>query len=405
VDIRDSRKSLRLLESHTNPSLDVFEQIFLTFGGVYANSLEEIVQSLLRGRIGLFSEDGLTILMLELLRPQISRAISPPQTESVLQSSFDAFTEDVKTNISILRSKITANDLIVNSYSAGAFNPRQISICYIKSKTPKKLVTQIQSLLEQNKNTEIENIQDLTNLLGLPKYSLVPPSQSSEIPLESKRHLMQGRIVIFLDHHPFAMAMPGFVSDLWSMQADRNYPYLYMITLRCIRIMGLFVSLLAPGLYVALVAVNPEVLRIQLALSVALSREGVPYPALVETLLMLGILEMIIEASIRLPKSIGPTTTMVGGIILGQAVVQAKLVSNLLIIILAATTIANFTLVSYQNAFMIRILKYVILLISAAYGMLGTLVGVVWICFYLSSMTAFQYPYVNSSLKSGGSNE
>lgn len=114
------------------------------------------------------------------------------------------------------------------------------------------------------------------------------------------------------------MAMPGFVTDLWSMQGDRNYPFVYMITIRMVRILGLFVSLLAPGLYVALVAVNPEVLRIQLALSVALSREGVPYPALVEALFMLGILEMVVEASIRLPKSIGPTTTMVGELYLAK---------------------------------------------------------------------------------------
>ncbi|MGO4346594.1 spore germination protein [Paenibacillus sp. MCAF9] len=405
VNINESRNSLLLLEPYSNESIDVFDQIFSTFGGAYVKSLDEIAQSLLRGRIGLFSEDGSTILMLNLLHPQISRPISPPLTESVLLSSFDAFTEDINTNISLLRSKITANHLILSTYSIGSFNPRQISLFYIKNKSQKKFINHINSLLEKHKGTEIESIQDLSKMLGLPKYSLVPPFLSTELPSESVRHLMEGRIIIFLDHHPFAMAMPGFVTDLWSMQGDRNYPYIYMITMRMVRILGLFVSLLAPGLYVALVAVNPEVLRIQLALSVALSREGVPYPALVEALFMLGILEMVIEASIRLPKSIGPTTTMVGGIILGQAVVQAKLVSNLLIIILAATTIANFTLVSYQNAYLIRILKYVILLISAVYGLLGTLVGVVWICFYLSSMTTFHYPYVNSSIKSGGSNE
>jgi hypothetical protein len=186
---------------------------------------------------------------------------------------------------------------------------------------------------------------------------------------------------------------------MFTVENYRNFPLPLMITIRVIRVIGVLATLLIPGLYVALVAVNPEVLRIEMALSIAQSRQGVPYPALVEIILMLIILELILEASVRLPKSIGPTVTMVGGIILGQAIVDAQLVSNLLIIILAATTIANFTIVGVQNSLSIRLFKYLIVLLAAIYGVLGILAGILFVTAYLASLTTFGISYLNLNLK------
>jgi hypothetical protein len=191
---------------------------------------------------------------------------------------------------------------------------------------------------------------------------------------------------------------------MFAIENDRNFPLPIMFAIRIIRIIGILVTLISPGLYVALVSVNPEVLQIQLALSVAQSREGVPYPALVEIILMLVILELILEASVRLPKSIGPTITMVGGIILGQAAVEAKLVSNLLIIILAATTIANSTIVGFQNAVSIRLFKYAIVLLAAIFGILGLVAGLVFIGAYLASLNTYGKSYLYLNVKGNESN-
>ncbi|TXK85678.1 spore germination protein [Paenibacillus sp. N3.4] len=144
-------------------------------------------------------------------------------------------------------------------------------------------------------------------------------------------------------------------------------------------------------------------MRIQLAVSITNSREGVPYPVLVELMLMLFIIEMVIEASIRLPKSIGPTITMIGGIILGQAVVQARLVSYFLIIVVAGSTIAHFTMGTYMNTVSIRLYKYVVILLSALYGILGLMSSVVLFCFYLGTISTFEVPYLSLSTKRGKS--
>jgi hypothetical protein len=151
--------------------------------------------------------------------------------------------------------------------------------------------------------------------------------------------------------------------------------------------------------------VNPELLRIQLAITVAKSREGVPYPSLIEMLLVMLLLEMIIEATIRLPKNIGPTITMIGGILLGQAIVQAKLVSNLLIIILVASAIANFVLAGYMNTTGIRMYKYVVMLISSFFGIWGLEAAMIWIIIYFASLSTCSVPYLSLSVKGKASDE
>jgi hypothetical protein len=183
--------------------------------------------------------------------------------------------------------------------------------------------------------------------------------------------------------------------DMFCLKDDHNYPLPFMYLIRVLRIIGVLIATIIPGLYVALVSVNPEVLRLQLAISIANSRQDVPYPAFVETILLLIVLELILEASVRLPKSVGPTITMVGGIILGQAAVSAKLVSNLLIIVLAGTTIASSTVVGFQNSVAIRGFKYLLIILSAIYGMLGLLAGIVVICAYMGHQKSMGIPYLS----------
>lgn len=265
----------------------------------------------------------------------------------------------------------------------------------------KELVENINSLIEKNKSMDISNLQSMSKMLGFSSWDTVSKFNTTELPFHASQFLKKGRVVILVDQLPFALILPNLLWDMFIVESDRNFPFPIMITISCLRVIGALIALISPGMYVALVAVNPEALQIELALSVAQSREGVPYPALVEVIIMLVVLELILEASIRLPKSVGPTITMVGGIILGQAVVEAKLVSNLLIIILAATTIANSTLVGAQSSLSIRSFKYINVILSSLFGVLGLVVGLVFISSYLASLTTFgkSYLYLNIGRK------
>ncbi|OZB95063.1 spore germination protein [Paenibacillus sp. XY044] len=364
-------------------------------------SLDELSNDLLQGKLVLFNMDGL-LTVIEPKQPQISRPISIPNSENPLHSAFDAFTEDINKNIGLLRKKILTDQLIVETRYAGVQSTKKLAIIYLEGVSQKKVIQAIREKLDQNQDKELTTVRDLTNILGHPRISMTPSYVPSELPGETVQNLLNGKVVIMIDQFSFAFAFPAIITDLWSTTLDVSYPYLFQWFLRTIRAVAALIALTLPGLYVVFNSVNQELLRIQLAVSVAKSREGVPYPSIIEMLLVMLLLEMVIEATIRLPKNIGPTITMIGGVLLGQAIVQAKLVSNLLIIILVASAIANFALSNYMNSINVRLYKYVVMFSSALFGIWGLEAAMIWIIFYYASLNHCSVPYLSFSVKEKG---
>lgn len=376
-----------------------FDQIMHWIGLVKENNLNEAISAIVEGKLLiLLDSEKNKYVIVEAASLPLNRSITLPTNENVIQGPLNSFTEDINTNIGIVRKQVNSEKLHIRSYSVGSERKRNLSVLYFENNSSIGVFNKIEKQIEKNLDIDINNLQDLSKMLGFSPWLAVTKYNSTELPQEATNSLIKGRVIIFVDKMPLALVLPGLFWDMFALENDKNYPMPLTITMRFLRIMGFLLTLILPGLYVALVAVNPEVLRIEIALSIAQSRNGVPYPALVEIILMLIILELIIEASIRLPKSVGPTITMVGGIIIGQAVVEAKLVSNLLIIVLAATTIANSTLVGFQNSFSVRLFKYVVAILAAFYGILGVMAGIVLICTYLAGISTFGVPYLSINL-------
>ncbi|OAS13959.1 spore germination protein [Paenibacillus oryzisoli] len=363
--------------------------------------LEEYISEILNGMlIAIHDPSGTSICIIPVGQP-INRSIREPLTENVVRGSSSAFNEDIELNIGLLRKHINSSDLQIATYRFGEVSKNCVVLSYLNRKIDPSLLRSIIDAIESSLNKEISNMQQLSRMFGFSDYTLVTRYNTTELPQSAAQALKNGRAVIFIERLPFALVLPSIVSDLFEITDDSNHPPIFAMMLSFIRIVGALVTLIIPGLYVALVSVNPDVLRFELAHSIARSRVDVPYPAIVETLLLLFILELIMEAIIRLPPSIGPTLTMVGGIVLGQAVVEAKLVSSLLIIVLAATTISNATVVGYQNSLTIRMFKYVLLILSAVFGVLGLLFGIVIICSYLAGVKSFGIPYLQLKYPEG----
>lgn len=354
----------------------------------------EMRRALFAGQALVFVPEEEVCYLLSPAGPQVDRAVTTTENQSVIQSAQDAFTENLETNLTLVRKKLQTSQLVYRSMEFGTAERRRMGMLYVEGLATPELVEEVWAHCETNRERSVPNTQTLLKLLKQRWWDTIPTVLSLELPSETVRMLKQGRVVLFLDQYPYALVTPGSIFDGVTMHEDLNYPAVLSYFFRMLRVIGAIIAIVAPSLYVALVSVNPEVLRIQLALSIAQSREGVPYPAFVEILLMLIFLELVFEASVRLPKTIGPTITMVGGIILGQAVVQAELVSNLLIIVLSAMTIANFALVGYQNALVLRMLKYVLLFFGTIFGMLGVLFGIAWFVAYVAGITVFGIPYL-----------
>ncbi|MEB2491785.1 spore germination protein [Peribacillus frigoritolerans] len=362
---------------------------------------EEAKESILQGKLIVYSKEKNIMLQFEPLPKELTRSIEPPANENVLQGPLDSFIEDMSTNIGIVRKKVSTAQLSVKTYTVGSDQKKNLSIVYLNDRADKSMIKKIISHIEMNQHTNILYLQHLYRFMGMRKWDVIPQFNNTEMPLEAVEGLNKGKVILFVEGYPFALILPHLLWDMFVQANDRNYAYPIMGAIRFLRVLGALITLIFPAIYVALVAVNPEILKIELALSIAQSREGIPYPPFVEITIMLLIIELIIEASIRLPLSIGPTVTMVGGIVIGQAVVDAKLVSNLLIIIVAATSIANSSVVGFQNALILRLLKYVVVIFASIYGVLGILSGLVFISAYFASREIFGIPYTSLAKRRG----
>ncbi|MFC4807762.1 spore germination protein [Paenibacillus sp. GCM10023250] len=369
-----------------------------------ANRLQELTAALRDAKLIVVHEPSESVFSLYPILQQLHRPISEPLMENPILNPNGAFNEDMDLNLGMLRKRINSDDFHFLTYSFCHTYKSRVTLAYLEGAIHPSLLRKLTDRLksrELQSSLDIDNLQDLTKLLGLSKYGIVTRFRTCETPANAVRALRNGRAVIFIESLPYAIVVPSLASDFIMSEEDRNYPQPIAIFLRVYRVFGLLLMILLPALYVSLVSVNPDVLRFELAHSIAKSRLEVPYPAFVETLVMMIVLELLMEALIRLPASIGPAITMVGGIVLGQAAVAAKLVSNLLIIVLAAGTISGATAVGFQNVLTFRMFKYVTLVLSALYGVLGLMSGLVLVCAYLACEKTLDIPYLQANKPEG----
>ncbi|CAH1196857.1 Spore germination protein A1 [Paenibacillus allorhizoplanae] len=391
-------RSLTMVRDQLHTVDDIDQPIQDRLSGLGHNvsncTLDELISEILDGMlIAIHEPSGTYISIIPVAQP-LNRSVTVPLTENVVRGSSSAFNEDIELNVGLLRKHINSSDLQIATYRFGEVSKNCVVLSYLNTKIDPRLLRSIIKAIETNLHLDVSNVQELSKMFGFSNFTLVTRYNTTELPQSAARALKNGKAVIFIERLPFALILPSLVSDLFVTADDANHPQVFAAALSFIRIIGALITLIIPGLYVALVSVNPDVLRFELAHSIAKSRIDVPYPAIVETLLLLFVLELTLEAIVRLPPSIGPTITMVGGIVLGQAVVSAKLVSSLLIIVLAATTISSATVVGFQSALTIRLFKYVLLILSAIFGVLGLLFGIVIICSYLAGVKSLGVPYL-----------
>lgn len=214
-------------------------------------------------------------------------------------------------------------------------------------------------------------------------------------PDRAVRSIAKGRIAVMLNTTPSVLIAPATFHEFMTAIDDYYMFPIPALILIIFRYLGLFITTLLPGIYVAITSYNPEFFRVQLALTITESRTGVSYPSFFEVLFMLVMMEFLVEASTRLPKTIGQAATTVGGLILGQAATQAHLVSDIMIIVVAAVAISNFMIPIQVMGLSIRSIKYIILFMASISGLYGIYIGLFALTIYLFSINSINMPYIN----------
>lgn len=358
----------------------------------YKNAKETLTE-IMNGSVFLYTKSG-EFYLLDALLDVTSTVLGEATVETVIQGPQNSLSESVDTNLNLVRYRYPQSTLRVKETRVGKLSQTRIKIIYDEKLVNPDVVKEVELGLNKINIDVLQAAGQLQRELSVKKKSLYPTMMITERPDRITYNLSQGKVVMLINGTPFALIVPAVFYDFMSSMEDLIQSYWISQFIVTLRYIGLFISIFLPAFYVGVTAFNPEFFRVQLALSIAGSRIGVPYPAFIEVILMLLMMELLTEASIRLPKAIGSTATTVGGLILGQAAVEAGLVSNVMIIIVASVAISNFVIPINAMQFAMRVTKYILLLLTTFFGIVGLIIGFVGIIAYLTNLRSYGQPYL-----------
>ncbi len=355
--------------------------------------MEEAVRGILIGDAVVFVEGFAGALKIP-DKGYPNMGVNQSDTEKVVRGSDEGFTESEKANTALIRKRIRNTGLKVKEFQVGVRSFTNVAMVYIEDLADPGLVEETHRRLTEY---EIDGVLDsgvMEQLAEEAWYSPFPQFQSTRRPDRAAMSVLEGRVVVLVDNSPVALLLPADVNSFFKT-TDDYYNRFHMATFaRLIRYVAAFFSLTLPGLYLAMTNFHTQILPTSLLLSFWEARMGVPFPAALEVLLMELSFELLREAGVRLPGNLGNTIGIVGGLIIGQAAVEANLVSPIVVILVAFTALCSFAIPNEEFAFSFRILKFVILALSAWLGFFGFLIGLFGILVHMASLKSFNIPYL-----------
>ncbi|MEW9094485.1 MAG: spore germination protein [Clostridiaceae bacterium] len=324
-----------------------------------------------------------------------TRGVTEPSRETVIRGGRDGFTETIRFNTALVRRRIRDTRLRVVPKTLGARSKSDVAIMYIEDIAENHIV---EDVLDRIEKIDIDAVLDsgyVEQLIEDNKWSIFPQTQNTERPDVVAAALYEGRVAILVDNSPFAIVVPATLPNLFQSPDDYYQRWMYGSILRLIRFLSIIISIILPAMYVATTSFHPSIIPTQLALFVAAAREGVPFPAFMEAIIMEISLALLTEAVIRLPKAIGATIGIVGGLIIGQAAVSAGIVSPIMIIIVSLTTITSFTTPSYEITSAFRIIRFLLIISASIMGLYGIVICLLMILVHLIRLKSFGVPYLS----------
>lgn len=312
------------------------------------------------------------------------RGISAPENEAVIQGPHEGFNEVFRCNTALIRKTLNTPNLVMENIPLGKTSKTPSALVYIKNVANSALVDEVRKRITGIDAEYILSALDVEQYIEEASFLTIPQMVTTERPDRVCKALTEGRVAVVMNGSSHVLVMPSTFFDLTTSAEDEYLRYPYSVFVRFLRYAAVFISLLFPAVFVAVLNFHPELLLTNLMLAISSSRAVVPFGAVVELLLMELAFELIKEAGIRVPGPIGSTLGIVGGLIVGQAAVDANIVSPIMIIIVAITGISAFTIPSYSLSFAFRFSRFLYIFGAAFAGLFG--VGAV---FFVNTLAAF----------------
>jgi spore germination protein KA len=369
------------------------EEIITNTKADQADHWTAILDALFSGDTILFVDSLKSAIVLG-TRKWVDRGVQEATTEQVIRGSKDSFSETLSTNTMLLRRRIKSHKLQFEYIKVGSLTKTDILVAYIDGVVNPKLVEEVKKRINRIETDAILATTEIEEFIEDSSFAILPQVIHTERPDKSAAHLLEGGVAILVDGTPLVLLLPvTFWQFLYSPE-DYYERVFTSFLLRNLRLISLIAALAMPSFYVAVCSFHQEMIPIGLLQIIVAGRRDIPFPILVEVLIMEFILEIIREAGVRLPRNVGQAISIVGALVLGQAAIQAKLASPATVTVVALTAIANFTIPSFSAALSMRFLRFGLIIISGMYGVFGFITAIFLIIVHLCSLRSFGIPYM-----------
>lgn len=383
--------------SNSEPASSLFTYIkenMLTIGSIEdITDWNKLFLSLLSGQTILLIDDWNQAIGCSAEGGEL-RSISEPTTEPAVRGPKDSFVEALVTNTAMVRSRIKSPNLWVETMKLGNITQTDVAIMYVKGIVNDKLVAEVKERLNKIAVDEITGANTIEEWINDDPWTPWPTVLVTERPDVVSGELLEGRVAIFVNGTPNPIIMPATWIQFFQTAEDYYLRWNFASFLRVLRIVAFIITLLGPSLFIAFLSFHPELIPTPLLVSLAAQRQGIPFPVFIEALLMEFTFEFLREAGVRMPRPIGQAVSIVGALVLGEAAVAAGIVSSAMVIVVAGTAIASFAIPHHPMTDATRLLRFMMMLLAASFGLYGIGLGVIVLAAHTCSVRSFGIPYL-----------
>ncbi|MDL4840420.1 spore germination protein [Aquibacillus rhizosphaerae] len=356
------------------------------------DKVEDVCNELISGSVGIYIENEKQVTTFILLKMH-QRPIEKPERESIVIGPQTSFTESIDINLNVVRSNIHSTELVAEKFTIGERLPTEVRLVYLKSLANDEDVQTMRQRLNDLKVDDIEDSSVLAQYIEDSSLSVFPQFYLTERVDRFSYGVSKGKVGVLTDGSPEGIVAPSTFFSFFESTEDVYFRWNVATFFRMLRFIAMFISFIMTPVYVAVVTFHYEVLPTNLLVTLGESRSKVPFPPIMEVLFLELIIELLREAGARLPTKVGQTIGIVGGIVLGQAAVEAGLTSNVLIIVIAMSALASFTTPSYLMGSAIRVIRYPLIILAGMFGIIGVTFGLSLLIIHLLRISSLGRPY------------
>lgn len=356
-------------------------------------TIEDAVTGVLIGDVVIFIDGQKSVVKVK-SKGYPAMGVNEADNEQTLRGSKEAFTDSEKSNTALIRKRVRSADLKVVERKIGKYSNTNVAVVYMKSIVRKQVLDEVNKKLD---SFEVDGVMDsgvIEQLVEMFPYSPFPQYQVTERPDKAAMAVLNGRIVVISDNSPDVLILPVNYSSFFKTPDDYYRRFAISGFTRLIRYISAFLAMVFPAFYLAIIKYHTELLPTNLALAFSQARSGVPFSAFAEVIIMELSFELIREAGVRIPGPMGSTIGIVGGLIVGQAAVEANLVSPIIVIIVAITALCSFAVPNEEFSSAFRLIKYFIIVLASFFGLYGCVLGMIAVLVHLANLNSFHFPYL-----------